>query len=59
MTEIKISTKPLKEKATRMEDSPVKSMILGLPDEISKDDLLSKMDLILPFLDNKKETVMR
>ena len=51
-----ISTKPLKELATKMEDSPVRSMILGLPDEITREDLVSKMDLILPFLSNKTET---
>ena len=50
-----ISTKPLKETATRMEDSPVKSMILSLPDEITKEDLVSKMDLILSFISNKSE----
>lgn len=54
-----ISTKPLKETATRMEDSPVKSMILSLPDEITKEDLVSKMDLILSFISNKSEVSVK
>jgi hypothetical protein len=52
-----ISTKPLKEKWNSMEDSTAKQLILSLPDQISKEDLVSKMDLILPFLSNKKEVV--
>ena len=55
-----ISTKGLKEIISKSEDSnPVKSMILGLPDEISREDLVSKMDLILPFLTTKTEGKMR
>ncbi len=49
-----ILTEGLKNIAKRMEDSPVKEMILALPDEITKEDLFSKMDLILPFLENKE-----
>lgn len=36
-------------------DDPVKTLVLGLPDEIPKEDLVSKMDLILRILDDKKE----
>ncbi len=49
-----IPTEGLKKIANRMEDSPVREMILALPDEITKEDLFSKMDLILPFLQNKE-----
>jgi hypothetical protein len=53
-------TKPLKQIAIRMEDSPVKQLVLSLPDEISKEDLLSKFDLILQFLGTgKKEASMQ
>ena len=55
-----IDTKPLKQIAMQMEDSPVKQLILSLPDEISKEDLLSKFDLILQFLGTeKKEASMK
>lgn len=54
-----IPTKHLKEIAEKMEDSPTKMMILSLPDVITREDLVSKMDLILPFLSNKTEVVMK
>ncbi len=50
-----IDTKPLKQKWANMEDSTAKELVLSLPNEISEQDLLSKMDLVLPFLDNKRE----
>ena len=33
---------------------PIKTLILSLPDDIPKEDLVSKMDLILKILDNEK-----
>lgn len=36
-------------------NEPVKTLILSLPDDISKEDLVSKMDLILRMLDTKNE----
>ena len=50
-----IDTKPLKQIVMQMEDSPAKKLILSLPDDVSQEDLVSKFDLILQFLDNKKE----
>ncbi len=49
-----INTMPLKQKWANMEDSVTKSLIMSLPDEITQEDLVSKMDLILPFLENKE-----
>lgn len=50
-----IDTKPLKEKVMHMEDCTAKRLILSLPDEVSKEDLLSKFDLILQFLQSEKK----
>lgn len=44
----------LKNKAMRGED-PVKTLVLSLPDDLPKEDLVSKMDLILKMLDDKRE----
>jgi hypothetical protein len=35
-------------------DDPVRTLILSLPDDISREDLVSKMDLILRILDDPK-----
>lgn len=48
-----IPTRSLKEIVAKMEESAAKSMIISLPDEVTREDLVSKMDLILPFLSNK------
>ena len=50
-----ISTQRLKEIATQMEDSPAKKLILCLPNDVSKDDLVAKFDLILQFLQTEKQ----
>ena len=50
-----IDTKPLKQIATRMEESPAKQLLLSLPDEVDKNDLLGKFDLILQFLGSEKK----
>jgi hypothetical protein len=52
-----IDTKTLKEKVMHMEDSTAKQLILSLPDEIDKEDLVSKFDLILQFLGTEKKEV--
>ena len=49
------NTRALKEIAARMEDSPIKQLILGLADDVPKDDLVSKFDLILQFLGTEKQ----
>ena len=54
-----IATKPLKEIALHMEDPTARQLILSLPDEISKEDLFSKFDLILQFLDIEKGASMK
>ena len=52
-----IDVKPLKEKILGMEDCVAKELIMKLPDEISKEDLISKFDFILQFMETeKKET---
>ena len=48
MTDIKA----LKAKAVQA-DEPVRTLILSLPDDIDKTDLVSKMDIVLKILDNK------
>ena len=50
-----IDTKPLKQIAARMEESPAKQLLLSLPDEVDKNDLLSKFDFILQFLGSGKK----
>jgi hypothetical protein len=50
MTDIR----PLKSKVLNGDD-PVRTLILSLPDDISREDLVSKMDVILKILDDKKE----
>ncbi len=55
----KVDIRPLKQNAQRMDDSQVKNQILSLPDEISKEELFIKMDLILPFLDGRKKEEKR
>jgi hypothetical protein len=50
MTDIK----NLKAKALHA-DEPLRTLILSLPDEIEKSDLVSKMDVILKIIDAKKE----
>ena len=52
-----IETRPLKEIAGHMEESPAKKLILSLPDEVDKNDLLGKFDLILQFLGTEKKEV--
>ena len=54
-----IATKPLKEIALHMEDPTARQLILSLPDEISKEDLLSKFDFILQFLGTTREVPMK
>lgn len=49
-----IDTKLLKQKMMRMEDCTAKQLILSLPDEVGKEDLVSKFDLILQFLGTEK-----
>lgn len=51
-----IDIRPLKQKTLRSEDSTVKTLILSLPDEISKEDLVSKMDLVLALM-NKEDKI--
>ena len=50
-----IDTKPLKQIVMQMEDSPAKMLILSLPDEVDKNDLFGKFDLILQFLGTGKK----
>ena len=52
-----IDTKPLKQIVMQMEDSPAKMLILSLPDEVDKNDLFGKFDLILQFLGTEKKEV--
>ena len=49
-----VDIRNLKHKALNGDD-PVRTLILSLPDEISREDLVSKMDLVLRMLDGKKE----
>ncbi len=50
-----IDTSELKKLAQKMEDgNPAKIMILNLPDQISKQELALKFDLIWPFLNSNK-----
>jgi hypothetical protein len=53
-----ILTKPLKDIVARMEDGTLKQLLLSLPDEITREDIVSKMDLILPFLSPMIRKVM-
>lgn len=48
--------RPLKSKVINGTD-PIKTLVLSLPDEIPKEDLVAKMDLILRILDDKKEAM--
>lgn len=50
-----IDTKLLKQIAGHMEDSPVKKLILSLPDDVDKKDLVVQFDLILQFLGTEKK----
>ena len=50
-----VSTSQLKAIAARMEDSLVKKLILCLPDDVSREDLLGKFDLILQFLGTERQ----
>ena len=50
-----IDTKPLKGKIMHMEDCTAKRLILSLPDEIGKEDLVAKFDLILQILGTEKK----
>jgi hypothetical protein len=50
MTDIR----PLKNRAMKGEE-PIRTLILSLPDDIDRTDLVNKMDVILQLLDNKKE----
>lgn len=43
----------LKSKAVNGDD-PVKTLILSLPDDLPKEDLVAKMDLILRMLDKSE-----
>ena len=54
-----IETRPLKEIAGRMEDSPARKLILCLPDDVSREDLLGKFDLILQFLGTERQGVKK
>jgi len=49
-----VNTSQLK-KIARNLDQPVQRMIESLPEEIDARALIEKFDLILPFLNNKKE----
>ena len=51
-----IDTSELKRLAKKMEDdNPAKVIILSLPDKIDRKELAWKFDVILYFLDKKKE----
>ena len=39
-----ILTKPLKDIVARMEDGTLKQLLLSLPNDITREDLMSKMD---------------
>jgi len=50
-----IDTHEIKKLVERIEDGdPAKIMIMSLPDQISKQELALKFDLIWPFLISKK-----
>ena len=49
--------KPLKQIAIRMEDSTAKKLILSLPDDVDKKDLVIQFDLILQFLGTETQGV--
>jgi len=49
-----IDTSKVKKIAQNL-DEPVKRMINSLPNEIDREALVEKFDLILPFLSKKKE----
>ena len=54
-----IDVRPLKLIAGRMEDSPAKKLILYLADDVSREDLLGKFDLILQFLGTERQGVAK
>ncbi len=49
-----MSTRPLKEIAAKMEEGPIKTIIHSFPEEITREDLVAKMDVLLPFLQKRE-----
>ena len=52
---MRIDTKPLKQAANKMEECTTRTLILSLPDEMTREELVSKMDLILLLLGGTKK----
>jgi hypothetical protein len=54
-----IDTKEFKHLAVKLEEGVLRDMLLSFPDEISREDLVSKFDLVLLLLKTRKLAILR